>query len=914
MRGILLAFLILIMVGVTAVSAHPFTEETVPPRFSSAPVGISEVIVRYSEAIEINHSALKVFDGSGEQIDNRDTRYHEGDYSLIVTTAPLSEGAYTVTSKVLSRVDGHLVPSAFVFGVGDVTVEAPAREEQAIADLVFFPEAGARFPGLVGQTVILGAVIASMFVWGTQRRDPEVGKKLDCVFHGKFMSLVGLGIIVVFASNILMLAIQTLRLEASVFDSLQTSFGTTWTIRMAVTVALLAAWFAMERAKRLSFAGQIPLLALSLVLIATTTMMGHGMASEQPPAVALDYIHNLVAAAWIGGILFFAFVLLPSFGALDGGIREKMSLASIPRFSIMIVIAIGIVAITGPTLMWMLEGDVKSITESTYGKLIIAKILLAGAMIGVGGYHQFGIQRVALKDISAKISVSKKLGRALRIEAVLGIALLGIVALLTNGTLPEGETQTVQADAAYGYTASEFADQVRFDVDIFPFAAGANTITVRATDLAGNSLPDLGSLKVKVSNPQRGITPIEIPVERDGSGSYGGDVTFGFSGRWQVEIEAQRTQSANDAVTLDLLVKPRLDQLDAKITEYELPVKGAPLYPEYDGRGNIWITDASHPRLWKFSIQDEAFTEYEFDGQASITLEIDSQGRVWFTDVPAGKIGYLDPETELFEIIEFSGIAPEAEKNFVIALDEDDKGGMWASVANKNAIVRYDHATGELDVYELPTADSGPFAVAVDHSRAWFTQNIGQIGYVELDDRKITELAPDAPLATPETITFDSDGNLWIAEHRENGWMTRYSPVLDSFERVRSPDEAAFPNSASLDKYQNVWFAMHTVDKLAAYDPHNGDIMTVPIPTEESWVQFTTSDDGGNIWFVEQKPSKLAVLELTESPAGEIRRDADWPEYTEIASPIIALGVIAASLFFVKGVQDKRKINALVYK
>jgi len=73
------------------------------------PAGTTEIIVKYSEGVEIDFSALKVFDGNGNQIDNRDTKYYEGDYSLTVSTPPLQDGSYTVTSKVLSKVDGHLV-------------------------------------------------------------------------------------------------------------------------------------------------------------------------------------------------------------------------------------------------------------------------------------------------------------------------------------------------------------------------------------------------------------------------------------------------------------------------------------------------------------------------------------------------------------------------------------------------------------------------------------------------------------------------------------------------------------------------------------------------------------------------------------------------------------------------------------
>ena len=89
-------------------TAHPFTEETIPSLVSNAPTGTSEVIVFFSEPVDINFSEIKVLDNNGNQIDNKDTNYYEGELSLIVTTPPLEDGVYTVTTKVLSKVDGHL--------------------------------------------------------------------------------------------------------------------------------------------------------------------------------------------------------------------------------------------------------------------------------------------------------------------------------------------------------------------------------------------------------------------------------------------------------------------------------------------------------------------------------------------------------------------------------------------------------------------------------------------------------------------------------------------------------------------------------------------------------------------------------------------------------------------------------------
>ena len=95
--------------------------------------------------------------------------------------------------------------------------------------------------------------------------------------------------------------------------------------------------------------------------------------------------------------------------------------------------------------MWFIESDIGLITESTYGQLIILKIVIASIMITLGGFFQFKVQRNAEKNFkSGKISVHKKLKKTLKADVVLGVIILGVVALLTNGTLPAGEIQKVE--------------------------------------------------------------------------------------------------------------------------------------------------------------------------------------------------------------------------------------------------------------------------------------------------------------------------------------------------------------------------------------------------------------------------------------------------------------------------------------
>ena len=917
MKKLFLILMLVISFGFPLAEGHPFTLETDPLQASNAPTGITQISITYSESVEIDFSAIKVFDNNGEQIDNRDTSYFTGENSLVVTTLPLEDGVYTVTSKVLSKIDGHLVDYAFVFAVGEVKIDPSLLDQQGTSENLFYPEAIARFPGFVGETIVLGSVIASLLIWRTIRRDLIADKlsQLQEKFHNRFSTVIGIGLIAVFASNILMLAMQTLRLETSAIEAIQTSFGTTWIIRMGITIGLLVIWFWIERKKQISIKNQFPLLILALALIGTSTMIGHGAASEQIPAMILDYIHNLLASLWIGGIIFFAFILLPTLLILDNKTKELIALSVLPRFSIMIIISLGILIITGPTLLWFLESNVGLLAGSTYGSLILAKIAIASIMIVLGGYKQFGIQKKAEKNLkSGTISVYKKLKRSLKVEAALGIALLGVVALLTNGSLPAGEVQQVQAqEITFGFQTVEFSENAKFDVNIEPFSSGQNTISVSVSDFDDNSLSDLEEIKIKISNPQRNIAPIIIPIipiEKESATQYVGDLTFGFSGKWQVEIEAQRTQNVNESVLLELVVKPKLTQLKTELTEYNFPEDAAPLYPLFDGDNTIWISDPAKPRLWKFTLDDQQFTSFEFEGITSIVLTQDNDGKIWFTDTPNNKIGFLTPETEQIETISLPI------ESIPISLQADFDNNIWVSLYDKNMLLKYDQETGIFDEFLIPTIGGGPYALLRDLSGdIWFTEsNASKIGVINPESGKIQEFTPEIPLELPDALYFDKEGTLWIAAHGGRA-LVKFNTVLETFERVNVPDPRALPFGMIEDRYGNIWFAQHEIDKIGVYDPHNDNIIEIQVPTETSFVQFITKDNEENIWFAEQRGNKLGKIKISEIPSfGLIDLQTKKAEikYTELVSPLISMGIIATSLFFVKSVRDKRRIDSLI--
>jgi len=944
-----LAFLILV-IGVPSAYAHPFLLDSEPSQAVNAPIGTTQIITKYSEAVEIDFSELKVFDSNGNQIDNGDTAYYEGESSLVITTPPLEDGTYTVTSKVLSKVDGHLVRAAIIFGVGEAQVDVSLLESQDESETTFLPEAAARFPGIVGQTVVLGSAISAIAIWGTQRK--HFGKEnltlINQTYRSKFSKITGVALVGVLVSNFVMIAVQTVRLETSPIDVLGTTFGATWLIRMIITIILLGIWFWMERKPHLTNKKHAPMLIVSLALIFTTTMFGHGTASELVAPMILDYVHNLLASVWIGGVIFFSFVILPTLAKLDWMEKEKTVLAILPRYSGMVTIALGILIITGPTLLWFLESNVTSITNSTYGFLIFAKIFLALIMIGLGAYFQFKVQRPAVKNLGGAIGAgvfgfgekppdiskegfepptiealaSKKLANPLKASAVIGIILLGVVSLLVNSSLPAGEVQTADAQTAtFGFSSVLFSEQAKFDVSVLPVGVGPNTISVVVSTIDGEPMSDVSGLKIKVSNPQRNISPIEISAiqSSDEVTEFEGEATFGFAGTWQIEIEAQRTQTANESVIFDVLVKPTLSEIRTEITEYDFPEgESAPLYPRYDGNNTIWISDAAEPRLWKFTLDDKQFSSYDFFGISTIFLDIDHDGKIWFTDTPNSKIGNFDPKTEKFEVIEIPSLTDTSPYSIPIALKVDFDNNIWIAVVDTDMLLVYNQNSKEFEQFlRVPTSEAGPSALLLDdNGNMWFAEALsGRIGVVDSKTFEITEFAPDTPLDEPFALLFDKSGSLWIAEHIGPG-ITKFDPILETFDHVNVPNPESLPFGMAIDKYDNIWFGQHVIDELGVYDPYNDQLIEIPIPTPESFTQFITADDNGDIWFVEQRTKKLGVVSISSVPgqARAITEGGSGPSfnYAEIVSPLIAGGIVASSLFFVKSVNDKRRIDKML--
>lgn len=963
--------------------AHPITIRSTPQAFQSVAKPPSEVDVYFSEPIELKYSKISVIGPDGSTVDRKDPHNVNGDTSSLAVSLPpgLPDGTYTVSTKVLSAADGHVVDDAFTFGVG-ASAKAGHPLVQQTQDLISLPEALSRYPGIVGQVMVVGAAFASLWLWRPFGRVPWLSNAIaeKRIVIGKTMvKFVLIGTILVLASGAAMIIVQANSVGASIAGAIATKFGNIWVTRMLQAAILLAIVGTVYRKVLRNNSGPamseiIAILILGMAILVTSGLIAHAAATGQEAAIALDFFHDLAAAIWIGGLMLLGFVVAPKILEMkDDKVKATAISLLIPRFSIIVVTILGIVAITGPLLLYSIENDLSVTIASIYGKFLIAKLSLAGVMLAMGGYSQFAIQKKAVSVahsssggdgtsmIQTKAPNLKHFGKFLKAEAAVGIALLLMVSFMANSSVPSGqfpayETQKQQqltgasnnSGQASTTTAvptpfidTAFANGGQVKLTVNPFVLGQNNFQISFIGTDGKPVSNVESATIKMTESDKGIGPLTVNTTKQSDGVFAANAAFGVAGTWNAIIEGVRSQGSNMIATFDLTVKPAVANLEFSTKEYKTPTQSLPLYPIFDQqRQSIWVGDSlpGTGRIWQFNIGTGNYTMHNLKGVNIITQSVLApDGSIWFIDplgsnsTGKGTLGNYNPDnnsTKLFEI-------PEDGVPSGIALDNN--GNLWMPVVQANKVVKFDVSNQKFSSFNIPTSGAAPVGIAADNQgNVWVAETaVGKIGKVNATSGNITEYAPtgkNQTLDEPSVIFPDpKSSNIYISEH-EGHRITVFSPLFGTFREYSSIDQSGLPFGMAIDGYGNLWYAEHTIDKIAVLDPRTGQGTEAKIPITGSFIQYITSDDTGRIWFAAQRGSSLGLVTTTAKPsttapplsAGSASGQQQQQQsangtstsngvpqlgfsFADAAGPGIAIGIVLAAIAYTKSYKDLKR-------
>ncbi len=215
----------------------------------------------------------------------------------------------------------------------------------------------------------------------------------------------------------------------------QTPFGAAWQLRLVALAVAFAASVVMYRS------GSRALMAVIAVgagaALASLAWTGHGAAGEGrlgTVQLAADIIHLLAAGVWVGALAAFGMLL---FRSPAGRSPDHIILThrALERFSSVGTLTVAALVGTGLVNSYALIGfaNLPTLPATLYGQLLIAKLVLFAAMLGLAAANRFRLTPALASEAGDRSAQIGALRRSLALEAGAAIAILALVAWL--GTL-----------------------------------------------------------------------------------------------------------------------------------------------------------------------------------------------------------------------------------------------------------------------------------------------------------------------------------------------------------------------------------------------------------------------------------------------------------------------------------------------
>lgn len=506
-------------------AAHAKLLRTEPAQGTVTASTPERVELTFDEPVETSLGSLRVYDGDGERVDHGAVTRPGPQQVAVPLDRHLPRGTYTVAWRVLSA-DSDPVSGAFVFhvrrpgphpgGIAAEVLEDTPRSVTIAYDVARFFEysfvllcAG----GALSLSVVLPAAA------------PALRRRLYLA-----ISFLALGLVVVSLIELPLQGAASAAVdlrdgfrEDVVRAVIDTRFGEVALLRAAVAAGLAAA--AVAAAVRGSRALETVVLALAAAALATPVAVSHASVSGRLATLA-DTAHIAAAATWIGGLAFVTAALL-----LAGAERWTLARTAVPRFSRVAVIAVGVVIAGGIVNAYEQVRSWSALWETTYGRLVLAKIALLLPLLGLGALNN----RYAVPRLRAAIASAAEQRRFLRVvgaELALMTSIIAVTAVLVSA--PPARTQHTQGSS---HRNELQVGPYVANVSVTPARAGINTVRI---EFAHADVP----VDVHVSStlPSRNIGPLLTMLEHVNHPTFvNRRVQFPIAGTWVLRIEARRT-------------------------------------------------------------------------------------------------------------------------------------------------------------------------------------------------------------------------------------------------------------------------------------------------------------------------------------------------------------------------------------
>ncbi|MGY1807776.1 FixH family protein [Blastococcus sp. SYSU D00669] len=557
-------------------AAHAELVSTTPESGAELDAAPEEVTLTFTEGVSVGAGYARVLDADNARVDTGEPTV-SGDVVTVPLRGDLPDGGYLVTYRVISA-DSHPISGAFSFvvGEGELIAATPGETGDATDPGVAAALPVARWLGFAGIALAVGVPVLVLVCWPAGwwserlRRLAEggavavaVGALAGFALQGPYAAGAGLGS----------------ALDPALLGTTASSgYGVVLVVRALLALYLLAAlaryWRRGTRPAGWALAAPA---AAAVGLVVTTAAVGHPIAGAWPGlALPVTAVHVAAMAVWLGGLT----------GLLAGVVRPDVPAdelaAALPRFSRLAFGSVVALVVTGIVQSVREVGSPAALVETTYGWLLVAKLLLVAVILAVAGVSRVWVQQhlgvegprrrvtahafaaealdddpaVAERTRARADSAAEDLPsfrRSVLVELVLAVAVLGVTSVLV-GTPPAAQAVAQPVDVTLPLQgATGEAGTVQVSVD--PARPGANTLHVYLFDDAGR-LVQPASITVALTESAQQIGPLDVELEPAGPGHYVGDgMQIPSDGTWTLTVTVRTDEFTARTASTDFPVR-----------------------------------------------------------------------------------------------------------------------------------------------------------------------------------------------------------------------------------------------------------------------------------------------------------------------------------------------------------------------
>ncbi|TVZ93948.1 copper resistance CopC/CopD family protein [Streptomyces sp. BK340] len=581
------AGLLLLLLGTTApASAHAALRGTDPADGSVLKSAPREVTLAFTESVGLLTDSLRVYDPENHRVRTSEADHAAGRSDTVRVSLPagLGTGTYTVAWRVVSA-DSHPVSGALTFSVGKRTATATSvladrAENPATTSLYNI----ARYIAYLAVALLLGP--AAFVAYCRPPRPAHLRTPVAAAWGA------------LFASTMVLFLLRTPYEEgtapttafalSSLTRTASTRPGELLLTRLALLLLAGACALALRRWRRRipRRAALATAAALSVALALTWAASEHASAGLQvPPAITSATLHLLAMAAWLGGLTALALTLRRASPEPAAPLVQAVT-----RFSRLAFASVTVLVATGVYQSWRGLGSWQALTDTTYGRLLLAKLAAVALLLAAASRSRRWTTRLAARPAAreqarvpqpaggpplppgpdpapapapAPAPHPHSLRRWVLTEMAVGTLVLVLTTLLTN-TLP-GRAAAEAAESAPAPDGIRAASvtTVPFDVGT-PGGHGKVQITLDPGRVGTNSVqavvygPDGGlsavpELRITFTLPAQRIGPLDTKVT-DRGGYWAADAfNLPIPGTWTMKVTVRVSEV--DQVTVSKAVR-----------------------------------------------------------------------------------------------------------------------------------------------------------------------------------------------------------------------------------------------------------------------------------------------------------------------------------------------------------------------